>query len=261
MFKQAFSRLQAVFQSPAAPQAAVPEGTRVYAVGDIHGRADLLDRLHDMIRADAAQAPEGTRLVVVYLGDYVDRGMDSKGVIDRLLGTPLPGFEVVSLKGNHEDAFLKFMSEPAFGREWKYYGGLETLMSYGVRALPLKDEPEAFVAARDELAELMPEAHRTFLDTLRVSHEEGGYFFAHAGVAPGVPLGEQAPEDLMWIRDEFLQADGDFGKVVVHGHTPEEEPVVRRNRIGVDTGAYITGTLTALVLDGQDYRFLSARQA
>lgn len=261
MFKQAFSRLQAIFQSPAAPKAVVPEGTRVYAVGDIHGRADLLDLLHDMIRVDAAQASEGTRLVVVYLGDYVDRGMDSKGVIDRLLGTPLPGFEVVFLKGNHEDAFLKFMSEPAFGREWKYYGGLETLMSYGVRALPLKDEADAFVTARDELADLMPEAHRTFLDTLRVSHEEGGYFFAHAGVAPGVPLGEQAPEDLMWIRDEFLHADGDFGKVVVHGHTPEEEPVVRRNRIGIDTGAYITGTLTALVLDGQEYRFLSARQA
>lgn len=233
----------------------MPEGTRVYAIGDIHGRADLLDELHARILEDS-RASDAERHVVVYLGDYVDRGPDSKGVIDRLLGDLLPGFERVFLKGNHEDAFLTFFQEPETGRDWKDYGGLETLMSYGVRALPLKDEPDAFVAARDDLAKNFPSAHLDFLGSLSLSHAEGDYYFAHAGVRPGRPLSGQTGEDLMWIRDDFLSSDADFGKVVVHGHTPEAQPVERANRIGVDTGAYITGILTCVVLDGSDRRFL-----
>jgi len=255
MLKQALSRLSAAVLPGKSAPAQVPEGTRVYAIGDIHGRADLLDQLHRQIEADAA-ASDATRRVVVYLGDYVDRGLDSKGVIDRLLADPLPGFEKVFLKGNHEDAFLKFFLEPEFGRDWKYYGGLETLMSYGVKALPLKDEPEAFVAARDELAKLFPASHLDFLGNLRLFHEEGDYYFAHAGVRPGRALEAQQADDLMWIREDFIESDADFGKVVVHGHTPEEQPVQRANRIGVDTGAYITGILTCAVLEESECRFI-----
>lgn len=255
MLKQAFSKLRSAILPSARAPARVPGGTRVYAIGDIHGRVDLLDRLHAQILEDAATC-DAARKVVVYLGDYVDRGKDSKSVIDRLLGEPLPGFERVFLKGNHEEAFLKFFLEPEFGRDWKYYGGLETLMSYGVKALPLKDEPEAFVTARDELATLFPPAHLDFLGSLQLFHEEGDYYFAHAGVRPGRPLAEQTGEDLMWIRAEFLESDADFGKVVVHGHTPEEQPVERFNRIGVDTGAYITGVLTCVVLEGTQRRYI-----
>lgn len=255
MLKQAFSRLKSAVLPAGHPPAAVPAGTRVYAIGDIHGRADLLDDLHARIVEDSRTSEAG-RHVVVYLGDYVDRGLDSKGVIDRLLGDPLPGFEKVFLKGNHEDAFLKFFVEPEFGRDWKYYGGLETLMSYGVKALPLKDDPEAFVAARDELAKNFPPAHLDFLGSLRLWHEEGDFYFAHAGVRPGRALAEQTGEDLMWIRDDFLASDVDFGKVVVHGHTPEEQPVQRDNRIGIDTGAYITGVLTCVVLEEAERRFI-----
>lgn len=255
MLKQAFSRLKSAVLPARRSPATVPDGTRVYAIGDIHGRADLLDRLHEKVSEDA-RASDAQRHVIVYLGDYVDRGLDSKGVIDRLLGDPLPGFERVFLKGNHEDAFLKFFVEPEFGRDWKYYGGLETLMSYGVDALPLKDEPEAFVAARDELAKNFPSAHLDFLGSLNLWHEEGDYYFAHAGVRPGRSLAEQTNEDLMWIRDEFLTSDVDFGKIIVHGHTPHEAPVERANRIGIDTGGYITGVLTCVVLDGSERRFI-----
>ena len=253
------SRLKRSVVPGLRPAARVPEGTRVYAIGDIHGRADLLDRLHAAIREDAGRAGADRR-VAVYLGDYVDRGLDSKGVIDRLLGDPLPGFERVFLMGNHEDALLKFLDEPQFGRDWKYYGGLETLMSYGVPDLPLKDEEAAFEVARDQFVERLPAAHLDFLRRLRLSHEEGDYFFAHAGVRPGVALDAQAAEDLMWIREEFLGFSGDLGKIVVHGHTPEEQPVVRANRIGVDTGAYITGVLTAVALEGEGRRFVTSSQ-
>jgi len=255
MLKQAFSSLKSAVRPEGRTSATVPDGTRVYAIGDIHGRADLLDQLHQKIREDA-QRSDAHRRVIVYLGDYVDRGLDSKGVIDQLLADQMPGFEKVFLKGNHEDAFLKFLAEPEFGRKWKYYGGLETLMSYGVKALPLKDEPEAFVAARDELAKDFPSAHMDFLGGLGHWHEEGDFFFAHAGVRPGRSLTEQANEDLMWIRDEFLTSDEDFGKVVVHGHTPADQPVERSNRIGIDTGGYITGILTCVVLDGAERRFI-----
>lgn len=260
MLSAVLSRLRETVTPRARPSARVPEGTVVYAIGDIHGRADLLDTIHRAIEADAA-ARASHRRVVVYLGDYVDRGLDSKGVIERLLGQPLPGFERVFLKGNHEDALLKFLDEPQFGRDWKYYGGLETLMSYGVTDLPLKDDEAAFEAARDQFVARMPEDHLDFLRTLRLSHSEGDYFFAHAGVRPGVDLDAQAAEDLMWIRDDFLAAREDFGKVVVHGHTPEERPVERANRIGVDTGAYITGVLTAVVLEGTERRFLDSTAA
>jgi len=239
----------------AAEEAGLPPGLRVYAIGDIHGRDDLLASLLQRVEMDAKAAPV-ERDILIYLGDYVDRGLQSKQVLDRLTGHPLAGFEHVFLKGNHEQALLQFLSDPAFGKTWKYYGGLETLHSYGINELTLTDDPAAFERAREHFAEVLPEAHRHFLETLQVSAELGGYFFAHAGVRPGISLNRQIEEDLLWIREEFLQSSASFGKIVIHGHTPGEEVVVRRNRIGIDTGAYMTGVLTALVLEGDEKRFI-----
>lgn len=248
------TRLKGAFGG-AAEEAGLPPGLRVYAIGDIHGRDDLLASLLQRVEMDAKAAPV-ERDILIYLGDYVDRGLQSKQVLDRLTGHPLAGFEHVFLKGNHEQALLQFLSDPAFGKTWKYYGGLETLHSYGINELTLTDDPAAFERAREHFAEVLPEAHRHFLETLQVSAELGGYFFAHAGVRPGISLNRQIEEDLLWIREEFLQSSASFGKIVIHGHTPGEEVVVRRNRIGIDTGAYMTGVLTALVLEGDEKRFI-----
>lgn len=239
----------------APKEGGVPEGMRIYAVGDIHGRDDLLAQLLTQVEADAAASPVSSN-ILIYLGDYVDRGLQSKQVLDRLTGARPAGFEHVFLKGNHEQALLQFLADPAFGKTWKYYGGLETLHSYGVKELTRTDDPAAFVQAREHLLEAMPESHRHFLETLEISREFGGYFFAHAGVRPGIALHRQIEEDLLWIRDEFVDSGASFGKVVIHGHTPNEEVVIRPNRIGIDTGAYMTGVLTALVLEGGERRFI-----
>ncbi|MGE5538416.1 MAG: metallophosphoesterase family protein [Gemmatimonas sp.] len=238
----------------AAPEATAPEGTRIYAVGDIHGRADLLADLHRMIVADAATAP--ARKVVVYLGDYVDRGLQSRQVIDMLANEPLAGFERVHLKGNHEEAMLEFLADPRIGPSWTQFGGAATLMSYGAGRVTPASPESAFAAAQAALAENLPPAHLAFLRDLALCREEGGYWFVHAGARPGVPLDEQSPEDMLWIRDEFLLSREAFGRVVVHGHTITDEPEVCVNRIGIDTGAFATGRLTCLVLEGAERRFL-----
>ena len=229
--------------SAAAP--AVPAGTRVYAVGDIHGRADLVERLHLRMRLDAADAPE-TRCIVVYLGDYIDRGLDSRGVLDAVAGGPGPEFDAIHLKGNHEDFLLRFLDNPSGAHVWLANGGVSTIRSYGVR-------PELSASAsdlRDRFAGALPDRHRRFLSSLRLSATVGDYFFVHAGVRPGVALDAQDPDDMLWIRDEFLSAAGDFGKVVVHGHTPTSEPAFEGTRIGIDTMAWASGRLTCLVLHG-----------
>lgn len=236
--------------------ATAPDGMRIYAIGDIHGRADLLDALLTEIEGDAHAGGDGFRNVLVFLGDYVDRGLQSKQVIDRLCEGALHGFESVFIKGNHEAAMLEFLRDAKFGRTWKYYGGLETLHSYGVTELTLSDDPKDFERARDHFEAVLPESHKNFLHSLELSAEFGGYFFAHAGVRPGISLSRQVEEDLLWIRDEFLESRHSFGKVVVHGHTPREEAVFRVNRIGIDTGAYMTGVLTALVLEGPSHRLI-----
>jgi len=240
------------------PEAVVPEvppDSRVYAIGDIHGRADLLRQMHALIHEDAyrRQAP---RNVVVYLGDYIDRGDASPAVLDLLIDEPLPGFQSVHLKGNHEDALLRFLDDLGVGPSWMAYGGAETLMSYGVRPPPADGRDRALERAQRELRMRLPVRHRSFLADLKLWHEEGDYLFAHAGVRPGVPLDQQQEQDLLWIRDEFLLSDAEFGKIIVHGHTITELPDVQRNRIGIDTGAFASGTLTALVLEGSDWHFL-----
>lgn len=230
----------------------MPPDQRVYIVGDIHGCASLLERLLVTIELDAAGGPPKRRLV--FVGDYVDRGPNSRAVIERLLNPP-EGFETHCLRGNHDQAVLDFLNDPLFYRVWKSYGAQETLLSYGVRP-PRFDDAQSINASWDEFAAALPETHLRFLESLEYSWEIGDYFVAHAGVRPGTALTAQAPQDLLWIRDEFLSSQSDFGKVVIHGHTPFDGVVKRKNRIGIDTGAYGTGRLSAVALEGQTVRVL-----
>jgi len=230
------------------------ENKRIYAIGDIHGRLDLLDRMIAAIARDAKEHEGGS--LTVTLGDYVDRGPKSRGVLDRLLRNPFPG-DYVALKGNHEALLEAFLADSRTGTHWQRLGGLETLDSFGVRAATLLGGRNFDRAAAQLRAALTPE-HMTFLASLKMSHTTGGYFFCHAGVRPGVPLDRQSDEDLLWVRDEFLDSDMDFGKIVVHGHTPVVAPQVRANRINIDTGAFATGRLTCVVLEGERHRFLAA---
>lgn len=239
----------------------VPDDTRVYAIGDLHGRADLLARLHARIRDDADGAPG--RRVVVYMGDYVDRGPQSFEVVDMILHDPPPGCRTVRLKGNHEDFLLCFLDGDDVGSMWLMNGGEATLRSYGIETPSeawglVSADPGELAVLRTRLAEAMPTDHLRLLRDLSLSHVEGDYLFVHAGVRPGVALADQTPHDLMWIRDEFLSAAAPCDRIVVHGHTIESAPVTTPWRIGIDTGAYRSGRLTCLVLEGAERRFLTA---
>jgi serine/threonine protein phosphatase 1 len=234
----------------------VPEPERLYVIGDIHGRSDLLDRMIVEIARDLEAHPIGTALTVT-LGDYVDRGADSRGVLDRLSRNPFPT-PLVALKGNHDSLFEAFLTDPSVAGHWRRLGALETLHSYGVPVASLmmgRDYAEAAAALRAAV----PPAHLAFLASLPTYLSIGKYFMCHAGVRPGVPLDRQAEEDLLWIREEFLSSRANFGKIVVHGHTPSESPEVLPNRINVDTGAFVTGRLTCVVLDREPWRFLSTK--
>ncbi|MQX35560.1 metallophosphoesterase family protein [Roseospira navarrensis] len=239
--------------SGAAPR--TPEGLRLYAIGDVHGRKDLLDRLHDRIRADIARHPDRTP-VVIHLGDYVDRGPDSRGVVETLCGDPFPGVETLALRGNHEDAMLAFLNDPIGASAWLGFGGVQTLTSYGV-AVPADPGPEALAAMSRALGAALPDTHRAFLRSLLDYAERGDYLFVHAGIRPGVPLERQDRADLMYIREPFLSHRRPLGHMVVHGHHVGDGPVVKSNRIGIDTGAFATGCLTGLVLDGAERAFLT----
>ena len=241
---------------PAGVRPRVPAGRRIYALGDIHGRADLLQRMHQLIRDDATDhAPD--RAVVVYLGDYVDRGPQSFVVVDMLINDPLAGFETVCLKGNHDDFLLRFAATGEHAEVWLMNGAQATLASYGVDVYgPPSSAVEMGYLWADFRAAL-PDDHQQFFQGLRLSHREGDYLFVHAGIRPGVALSLQTPFDLMWIREEFLNSDEDFGAVVVHGHTPLPEPEIKLNRISIDTCAYNSGCLTCLVLEDGERRFLS----
>ena len=238
----------------AAPGRA-PAGCRVYAVGDIHGRADLLRHLHGQIRDDAEDAPE-LRKVVVYVGDYVDRGPDSFGVIDMLIHEPLEGFERHHLKGNHEDMLMEFLKTGSGGETWIVNGGRDTLESYDVDLWDIGFGLGNTPGLGEKLQANIPEDHLAFLAGLELCHREGGYLFVHAGLRPGVALDDQDEYDFLWIRHDFLESDADYGMIVVHGHSIHPEPDIRPNRIGIDTGAWRTGHLTALVLEGDSRRFL-----
>ncbi len=239
--------------------ARVPAGVRVYAIGDVHGRLDLYRQLEELILEDLARDGRLLDPLVVHLGDYVDRGLQSRQLLDHILHhSRLADWPRVFLRGNHDLWMRLFLAGEPVGESWLAYGGDATIASYGVPPRPDLPEEERLAELRHRLAERVPPAHLRFLDALEDAFVLGDYFFCHAGIRPGVPLAEQSPEDLLWIREPFLSWRGDAGKVIVHGHTVSEVPVVRTNRIGVDTGAYITNRLTALVLEGEDYRFLTA---
>jgi len=229
----------------------MPEGVRIYAIGDIHGRADLLDVVLARIDADLAQGPPA-RNIEVFLGDYVDRGPDSRRVIDRLVARNQT-HRAVFLKGNHETFVTEFVRTPTILSDWQNLGGLETLMSYGIMPSINADG-----AAQEKLSaafkQVLPESHRQFLADLRSSFTCGDFFFVHAGIRPGIALENQNEEDLLWIRQEFLLCEDDFSKIIVHGHTPVSQPEIRPNRINIDTGAYATGRLTCLVLEDDKIR-------
>ncbi|MGY3488191.1 serine/threonine protein phosphatase 1 [Bradyrhizobium sp. USDA 4011] len=231
------------------------DDVRVYVVGDIHGRSDLLDRIADLIRQDLAERPVAEALTVT-LGDYVDRGPDSRGVLDRLARNVFPT-PYIPLKGNHEELLQLFLMDPEIGADWRRWGGLETIQSYGVGVGTLMVGKEiervsyAFRAA-------FPDEHSAFLASLKLSISVGKYFLCHAGVRPGIPLEWQRPTDLLWIRDEFLNSKADFGRIVIHGHNPVTQPEIRPNRINIDTGAFASGRLSCLVLERDARRCLQA---
>lgn len=243
---------------PAIP--VIPPGQIIYAVGDIHGEADLLRRLLDRLRQDIADRPTGPVATVIFLGDYIDRGPDSRGVLDLLLSDPLPGVKLRFLRGNHEQALLDFLIDPLAAAEWLRFGGLETLASYGLRAPPGSLDPARLRQLADDLAGRLPAAHLSLLRTTILMAAVGDYAFVHAGIRPGTPLNQQDPEDLLWIRDGFLDRSFQASHVIVHGHTITDEPVLAPHRIGLDTGAYASGILSAIALHGDERRVLQVRR-
>ena len=234
-------------KTPPAPEfAPSTEGRTVYAVGDVHGRLDLLDLLLGMMKADAERRSPGETPVLVMLGDYVDRGPDSCGVVERVKElTVSKDFETVALLGNHERAMLNFLRDPAVHKAWLSYGGRETIQSYGVTPVASNAHDDELIDCAAKLeSQLAP--HLDFLRNLKLSHLIGSYAFVHAGIRPGVDLERQEEHDLLWIRAPFLTSDRHgLPYRVVHGHTPE--PIVRIgvDRIGLDTGAYASGILSA----------------
>jgi serine/threonine protein phosphatase 1 len=242
--------------APSSEHAALPEGHLLYAVGDIHGRLDLLEAILDRIEADARDSATAERRMLVFLGDYVDRGPDSRGVADRLIGDLPQGFETYFLKGNHEAMLLDFLEDASSLDHWLRNGGAETMRSYGVNTESLIGFGAPAEMWRTAFAAALPAAHLRFFRELKLSVSFGDYLFVHAGVRPGVPLAAQSEADLIWIRSPFLDYAAPFGKIVVHGHTPGKEPVTRSNRIGIDTGAFFTGRLTALRLEDGSKDFI-----
>jgi len=243
-----------IFAIKPASRPMLESGVRIYAVGDIHGRLDLLRELYGRIDRDSDDADGPS--TIVFLGDYVDRGPDSAGVIDFLLNEVDPRFSPVFLKGNHEDLWRRFLDQPALGPTWFATGGVMTVVSYGIRE-GLAGQSADFAAIAGRLRDTMPAAHHAFLDGLEFNHRSGDYVFAHAGIRPRVPVDRQDPEDLMWIRREFLSATEFGGLCVVHGHSQVTEAVDLPHRIALDTGAYHSGRLTCAVLEGGNRRFMS----
>jgi serine/threonine protein phosphatase 1 len=238
-----------------APRARGKEGSRAYAVGDIHGRLDLLNLLLDRIEADMASR-ERKRTFLIFLGDLIDRGPDSAGVVERLRTYRHPGVRPIFLGGNHEEVLLRILAgDEGVLPSWLKFGGAECAASYGL-------DPEALKRIEDRAAGQLvnarvPRAHREFLESFADTFSFGDYLFVHAGIRPGIAVEEQARSDLRWIREPFLTDAKEHGFVVVHGHTIVERVEERPNRIAIDTGAYHTGILTALGVEDDQRWFLT----
>ena len=236
-----------------------PEGVRLYAIGDVHGRLDLLAAMHHRIESELEQdQPADWR--VIHLGDYADRGPDSKGVIDFLIEAQKRDPRHLMLAGNHDIGFLDFLETPDPDGLFMRYGGVQTALSYGVSLTADASwfgKAETVKRGHAALVEAVPQSHVDFLRSLTFSVSFGDFFFCHAGIRPGIPLEQQNPQDLSWIRDIFHNHPGLYPKIVVHGHTPVPEAEVKANRVNVDTLAWQSGNLTALVVDGADKRILT----
>lgn len=243
------SLLDLLRKPKARKRSAIPPGWVVYAIGDIHGRLDLLEMLIAAIGRDHAESAPQQQALIVLLGDYIDRGPSSAGVIEAIINLEArTGLTVRALKGNHEQALLAFLSDSAKGAPWLAHGGVEALASYGViasRTPPLSE----LLSIRNQLLSVLPQDHLAFFQGLKTLLIFGDYIFVHAGLRPGRPINEQTEHDLLWIRDDFLRKPWPESTVVVHGHTPVSEVEVDSNKIGVDTGAFATGILTALRLE------------
>lgn len=250
----------------ASKAAASTDGRLIYAIGDVHGRLDLLDELLDVIAHDIAGLDRRDRPVLVLVGDYVDRGVASRDVIDRLISLKAAsdggaGFEIRTLMGNHEQTLLQFLDSAEVGPSWVEFGGGETLASYGVIKPPGRGDGDSWRELQAQFRQALPPDHLTFLRGLELSARYGDYLFVHAGVRPGIPWDRQEAEDLLWIRNDFLTLPHRLGCVVVHGHTPDDAPFLGDDRINVDTGAYATGVLTAVRLTGSPPVVLQARKS
>jgi len=233
-----------------------PPDRTVYAIGDIHGRKDLLEALIDRIRAHAGDADHE----LIFLGDYIDRGPESAGVVEYLIQSDaLQGVDYTFLKGNHEATLLDFLDNPAVGPSWSTYGGLETLLSYGVKDVGLSRDETAWAETATRFREKLPASHLDFYRRLESFALRGEYFFVHAGIDPDKPIQAQTDADLLWIRDAFLSSPRQHDYMIVHGHTPEAAPHKDKRRIGLDTGAYQTGVLTAAAINADGVEFLATR--
>jgi serine/threonine protein phosphatase 1 len=225
----------------------------IYAVGDIHGRLDLFEQLIDLIRKDAQSLGLETRPILIILGDLVDRGPESAACIDRATALQSEDWcDVHFIMGNHEEAILLFLKDHEVGPNWAQYGGGATLLSYGVNAAEV-GAARGWIGVQEAFARQLPSKHKDFIQNMKLWIELDDYLFVHAGVRPGLPIERQSQTDLLWIRQDFLAAEIPYeGKVVVHGHTPTREAQLKRWRIGVDTGAYASGVLTAVRLKGYE---------
>lgn len=249
--KRVFNWFEIFFSStkktPSPPRVfTLPENVRVYAVGDIHGKAELLKKMLAAIAEDAAQYPD-KKILEVFLGDYIDRGLESRAVIDLLLSPSK--HERICLMGNHEETLLRYLDDPKILREWGNYGGFATLTSYGV-PIPQSTSPETFNIMRDAFKRNLPEAHLTFIKNLKMWHVVGDYLFVHAGIVPNIPLDLQQPQNLLWIRSPFLSHKDFFDYYVVHGHSAIPAPEIKHNRANVDISAAMKESLCCLVAEG-----------
>ncbi|WP_160006267.1 metallophosphoesterase family protein [Rhizobium sp. 18055] len=231
----------------------------IYAIGDVHGCHDKLVLACNAISADAS-AQKG-RTLAIFLGDYVDRGMQSKSVLNYITNSGSFDFGCLFLCGNHDEAFLNFCRDPGRSLSWLDLGGRETLMSYGIDADHMLNSAGGIASLSEAVAQVVPARHLEFIENLPVLAKIGQNVFVHAGIRPGVPLAQQSDRDLMWIREPFLSRGPELDLTVVHGHTVSEEPAFGRNRIGIDTGAYESGRLTVMRMTGSEISFLAPTSA
>ena len=233
----------------------------IYAIGDIHGRHDLLVEILEKIRIDTSATLNRVRypcqVTMVFLGDYVDRGYESRQVLESLSVLTFTGTQLIFLKGNHEQAALDFLDMTSLDRNWLKFGGKETLSSYEISVPETVSSDEQLLSLKAKFAEILPAHHLAFLQNLKSNWATDGYLFVHAGIDPARPIEDQSDTEFLWIRDPFLKSVRKLPFIVVHGHTPEPSPVWDGRRIGVDTGAYISNKLTAAKLHAGAVTFLS----